>query len=45
VVNISASIAQVANSSEPSVLTALTKGGLASATDIIAPPPAEGETA
>jgi NAD(P)-dependent dehydrogenase (short-subunit alcohol dehydrogenase family) len=36
VVNISASIAEVANSSAPSVLTALTKGGLASATRSLA---------
>jgi NAD(P)-dependent dehydrogenase (short-subunit alcohol dehydrogenase family) len=36
VVNISASIAEAANSSAPSVLTALTKGGLASATRSLA---------
>jgi NAD(P)-dependent dehydrogenase (short-subunit alcohol dehydrogenase family) len=36
VVNISATIAEVANSSAPSVLTALTKGGLASATKSLA---------
>jgi NAD(P)-dependent dehydrogenase (short-subunit alcohol dehydrogenase family) len=36
VVNISATIAEVANSSEPSVLTALTKGGLAWATRSLA---------
>jgi NAD(P)-dependent dehydrogenase (short-subunit alcohol dehydrogenase family) len=36
VVNISATIAEVANSSTPSVLTALTKGGLASATRSLA---------
>jgi NAD(P)-dependent dehydrogenase (short-subunit alcohol dehydrogenase family) len=36
VVNIAASIAEVANSSAPSVLTALTKGGLASATRSLA---------
>ena len=36
VVNISATIAEVANSSAPSVLTALTKGGLAAATKSLA---------
>jgi NAD(P)-dependent dehydrogenase (short-subunit alcohol dehydrogenase family) len=36
VVNISATIADYANSSEPSVLTALTKGGLAAATRSLA---------
>ncbi len=36
VVNISATIAEYANSSSPSVLTALTKGGLASATRSLA---------
>ena len=36
VVNISATIAEVANSSSPSVLAALTKGGLASATRSLA---------
>jgi len=36
VVNISAAIAEYANSSSPSVLTALTKGGLASATRSLA---------
>ena len=36
VVNISATIAEVANSSAPSVLTALTKGGLAAATRSLA---------
>jgi NAD(P)-dependent dehydrogenase (short-subunit alcohol dehydrogenase family) len=36
VVNISASIAEVANSRSPSVLTALTKGGLAAATRSLA---------
>jgi NAD(P)-dependent dehydrogenase (short-subunit alcohol dehydrogenase family) len=36
VVNISATIAEVANSGAPSVLTALTKGGLASATKSLA---------
>jgi NAD(P)-dependent dehydrogenase (short-subunit alcohol dehydrogenase family) len=36
VVNISATIAEVANSSSPSVLTALTKGGLACATRSLA---------
>ena len=36
VVNISATIAQYANASEPSVLTALTKGGLAAATRSLA---------
>jgi len=36
VVNITASVAEVANSAAPSVLTALTKGGLASATRSLA---------
>ena len=36
VVNISATIAEVASSSTPSVLTALTKGGLAAATRSLA---------
>jgi NAD(P)-dependent dehydrogenase (short-subunit alcohol dehydrogenase family) len=36
VVNITASVAEVANSAAPSVLTALTKGGLASATRALA---------
>ena len=36
VVNISATIAEVANSSSPSVLAALTKGGLAAATRSLA---------
>ena len=36
VVNISATLAEVANSSEPSVLAALTKGGLAAATRSLA---------
>jgi NAD(P)-dependent dehydrogenase (short-subunit alcohol dehydrogenase family) len=36
VVNISATLAEVANSSAPSVLTALTKGGLAAATRSLA---------
>ncbi|MGH9092836.1 MAG: SDR family NAD(P)-dependent oxidoreductase [Acidimicrobiales bacterium] len=36
VVNITASVAEVANSASPSVLTALTKGGLASATRSLA---------
>ena len=36
VVNISATLAEVANSSSPSVLTALTKGGLAAATRSLA---------
>jgi NAD(P)-dependent dehydrogenase (short-subunit alcohol dehydrogenase family) len=36
IVNLSATVADVANSSEPAVLTALTKGGLASATRSLA---------
>jgi NAD(P)-dependent dehydrogenase (short-subunit alcohol dehydrogenase family) len=36
IVNVSATVAEVANSSEPAVLPALTKGGLASATRSLA---------
>jgi NAD(P)-dependent dehydrogenase (short-subunit alcohol dehydrogenase family) len=36
IVNVSASLADVANSAEPAVLAALSKGGLASATRLLA---------